>query len=99
VATVEFRAVPHTPRRPQQTQPSAAVQHTKAVARKHADVAKVGLTTTSDGKWAVKVWLRDGAHPPLQDVESAAGSDVPVVYDSEPEHPPVARPAFPILGE
>jgi len=87
------------PRRPHQAEPSAAAQNAKAVARKHADVAKVGLTTTSDGKWAVKVWLRNGAHPPLSDVESAAGNDVPVVYDSAPERPTVARPAFPVLGE
>jgi hypothetical protein len=79
--------------------PPAAMRHAKAVARKHADVTRVGLTTTPDGRWAVKVWLRIGAHPPLQDVESELGTDVPVVYDSEPERRPVARPAYPILGE
>jgi hypothetical protein len=99
VATVESGAVPPSSRRPHQAEPSAAAQQAKAVARKRSDVARVGFTTTSDGRWALKVWLRNGAHPPLHDVESAAGAEVPVVYDSEPDRPTVARPAFPVLGE
>ena len=81
------------------TEPSPAVQRAKAEARKSADVAKVGLTTTADGNWAVKVWLRKGAEPPVPAVESAAGDGVPVIYASEPDSPPLARPAFPMLGE
>jgi hypothetical protein len=100
LACVESRDVPaQHPRRPAQTTPPSSVERAKAVARKHAEVARVGLTTTADGRWAVKVWLRTGAHPPLRDVESAAGNDVSIVYDSAPETPPVARPAFPALGE
>jgi hypothetical protein len=100
VATVECGVVRNTgPHRPVRGSPPPAVEQAKAVARKRAEVAKVGVTTTSDGRWAVKVWLRNGARPPLDDVETAAGSDVPVVYQSEPDRLPIARPAYPALGE
>ncbi|MGI8550900.1 MAG: hypothetical protein ACR2PL_08960 [Dehalococcoidia bacterium] len=70
----------------------------KAVVRKHVGVAKVGLTTTDDGRWAVKVWLRKGAQPLTSD-ESELYQGHPIVYEPEPESIPVARPAYPGRGE
>lgn len=91
------------------------LRHIKSAVRRHPSVARVGLTTTEDGRWALKVWLRRGARPPL--AAGAAGAEqepgaggveaeieamtggYPVVYDEEPASPPVARPAYPGRGE
>ena len=62
------------------------------------DVTRVGLTTTSDGRWALMVRVKPGTEIPLRKVEEAC-SGYPVIYQDEPAEPPVARPAYPAEGE
>lgn len=57
-------------------------------------VVQSGLTTTADGRWAVFVTVPAGATVPIPNVESQAGG-YPVVYEAEPDDPPVAGPARP----
>lgn len=64
----------------------------------HPSVTRVGLTTTESGEWALAVRVPRGANLPLPDLEQRC-RDFPVVYDYEPEEPPVARPAYPGRGE
>jgi hypothetical protein len=69
-----------------------------AQALSHPDVSSAGLTTTPDGRWALLVRVRPGARTPIAEVEQAAGGH-PVIYQPEPDDLPVARPAYPLLGE
>jgi hypothetical protein len=86
------------PSKPSTPSPPPRLQRVKAEAVKHPAVARAGFTTTEDGKWALKLWLKRGEQAPLKDLEAQCAG-VPVVYDEEPEFPPVARPAYPRLGE
>jgi len=65
---------------------------------RHPGVAATGLTTTNDGEWALYVRTRRGVEHPMADVEAAAAG-FPVIYETEQDHRPVARPAYPDLGE
>ena len=64
----------------------------------HPEVTRVGLTTTSDGRWALMVRIKPSTQTPISEVEDASGG-FPVVYQDEPDEPPVARPAYPGSGE
>ena len=64
----------------------------------HPDVTRVGLTTTKDGHWALMVRVRPSTQIPIHEVEKEC-SGYPVIYQDEPEEPPVARPAYPASGE
>ena len=64
----------------------------------HPDVTRVGLTTTTDGRWALMVRVRPDTHIPIQKVEETC-SGYPVIYQDEPDEPPIARPAYPDKGE
>jgi hypothetical protein len=86
------------PSKPSTPNPPASLKRAKAEALKQPEVARAGFTTTDDGRWALRVWLRHGARAPLAAIESRCAGE-PVVYDEEPESPPVARPAYPSLGE
>ena len=57
-------------------------------------VVQSGVTTTSDGKWALYVTVPADANVPIATVENQA-SGFPVVYEAEPKEPPRAGPAFP----
>jgi len=73
----------------------------KALSRKlsrHPDIAQAGLTTTSDGRWALMLWLRKSSNLTPDDIEQLA-EGFPVVLEAEPDFPPIARPAFPARGE
>ena len=59
---------------------------------------QTGLTTTKDGRWALHVVVAKGTEVPLRGVERSANG-LPVVYQSALEGMPIARPAFPALGE
>jgi hypothetical protein len=61
-------------------------------------VSRVGLTTTSEGDWALIVRIPRGSQWPLAEVEAASGG-FPIIYQYEPERLPVARPAYPHRGE
>jgi hypothetical protein len=87
----------HIPGRPVSPEPpSKLVEITKTVS--DAAVTRVGLTTTTDGRWALMVRVKPGTPIPVKAVEEAS-SDYPVIYQEEPEEPPVARPAYPARGE
>ena len=64
----------------------------------HPNLSNVGLTTTRDGRWALLARVKRGGSAPIAEVEAAAGGH-PVVYEPEPDELPVARPAYPLLGE
>jgi hypothetical protein len=64
----------------------------------HPHVMQTGLTTTPDGRWALMVRVRPGIAVPIDDVERASEGH-PVVYRETPGTYPVARPAYPSLGE
>ena len=64
----------------------------------HPDVSRVGLTTTTDGRWALMVRVKPETQVPIREVEDAC-SGYPVVYQDEPDELPVARPAYPKSGE
>ena len=88
---------PHIPGQPKEaTPPAGLIEAQKAVSGTRA--TRVGLTTTHDGDWALMVRIPRGSEWPLPDVEAASGG-FPVIYQYEPEQPPVARPAYPDRGE
>ena len=60
-------------------------------------VVRSGVTTTTDGRWALYVTVPRDATVPVDSVESQAGG-FPVVYEAEPQEPPRAGPAFPGRG-
>lgn len=60
-------------------------------------VRQSGVTTTSDGQWALYVTVLGDAAVPIPSVESQAGG-FPVVYEAEPDEPPRAGPAYPTAG-
>src|SRR4051794_4972692 len=57
-------------------------------------VKQSGVTTTSDGQWALYLTVPGDASVPISHLESQAGG-FPVVYEAAPEEPPRAGPAFP----
>jgi hypothetical protein len=57
-------------------------------------VVRSGVTTTTDGQWALYVTVPNDATVPIPSVETQAGG-FPVVYEAEPKEPPHAGPAFP----
>ncbi len=85
------------PRRPLSPEPPDDLA---AAARSvhHPDITRCGLTTTEDGRWALIVRVRRGTVTPVPEVEALTGNH-PVVYEDEPDEPPVARPAYPNKGE
>lgn len=65
----------------------------------HPDVTRVGLTTTPEGDWALMVRSKPGTPIPIKEVDALVGGRYPVVYQDDPGRLPVARPAYPGLGE
>lgn len=52
----------------------------------HPLVRRTGLTTTSEGEWALYVTVPEGTSVPLSDLETQAAG-FPVVYGTEPDEP------------
>lgn len=63
-------------------------------ALRHPLVQECGLTTTTDGRWAVFVTVPKDATVPIPAVESQAAG-FPVVYEAAPTEPAKAGPAYP----
>lgn len=63
----------------------------------HPAILQRGLTATPKGEWALYVVVRHDVSTPLPDVEAMV-APFPVVYDTA-EELPIARPAWPELGE
>jgi|SRR5437588_11767676 len=57
-------------------------------------VVQCGVTTTADGRWALYVTVPADAAVPIPNVERQADG-YPVVYEAEPDEPPIAGPAYP----
>jgi hypothetical protein len=87
----------HIPGRPKTPGPPPAL-YAAQEAVSHAGPSRVGVTTTRDGDWALMVRVPQGTATPIAEVEAASGG-FPVIYQYEPEEPPVARPAYPRRGE
>lgn len=86
--------IPGTPSSP--NPPDELIRLADSVA--HPSVTRVGLTTTEQGDWALMVRVPPGTSLPLQDLEAEC-HPFPVIYQHEPDEPPVARPAYPGRGE
>lgn len=84
------------PKRPTTPAPARLIQLADSL--QHPAVLRTGLTTTQEGKWALLVVVKQGTAHPIEAIErSAAG--YPVVYEEDAGHLPLARPAYPSLGE
>lgn len=83
----------HIPAPPRSPEPPRGL---RKLAREltHPDVMNVGLTTTNEGEWAVRIRVRPGASIPLSGIGSRCRG-FPVIYEVGSTTPPVARPAFP----
>jgi hypothetical protein len=84
--------------RPLTSTPPRALRKAKSTALTNPFVTKAGLTTTEDGRWALKLWLRRDARAPLRDVEEQC-KGYQVLYAEEPDLLPVAWPAYPRRGD
>ena len=58
-------------------------------------VSQCGITTTTDGRWALYVTVPADATVPIASVEHGAGG-FPVVYEAELREPVRAGPAYPL---
>ena len=58
-------------------------------------VTQCGITTTTDGRWALYVTVPADATVPIASVEHGAGG-FPVVYEAELREPVRAGPAYPL---
>jgi predicted amidohydrolase YtcJ len=87
----------HVPGLPKEPTPPADLQEA-AQTIAHDSVAQVGLTTTREGDWALLVRVKPDAAYPIPEIESQV-SGHPVIYQQVPATLPIARPAFPRLGE
>ena len=91
--TVKF----HIPSEPKQATPPAALE--RAVAHPPPEnVVQLGLTTTREGEWALLARVAPQVRTPIPAVELLAHGH-PVVYQATNNVLPIARPAFPGLGE
>lgn len=64
----------------------------------HPDATRIGLTTTPDGDWALLVRLKPGTPVPIEEIEAICNR-YPIIYQQDSGGWPVARPAYPALGE
>lgn len=86
----------HIPGRPKSSEPERLVELVQNLY--HPKVARFGVTSTHEGDWALLVVLKNGAEAPIAEIENAALT-FPVIYLDDHGRLPVARPAFPSLGE
>lgn len=57
-------------------------------------VIQSGITTTPDGRWALYLTVPANTKVPIASIERGARG-FPVVYEPEPQTPPIAGPAYP----
>lgn len=87
----------HRPGLPRQATPPVELEQAVAAPAPEG-VVQLGLTTTTDGEWALLARIATSARAPLADVERLARGH-PVVYQNASDVLPVARPAYPGIGE
>ena len=88
---------PHIPGPPESPEPPSRLVE-MADSFSHPAVTRVGLTTTAEGHWVLMVRVQPGISIPIKETEAVC-SDYPIIYQEEPKEFPVARPAYPALGE
>ena len=86
----------HTPGPPTTPEPIELVDLAGSI--NHPDVVRTGLTTTSNGDWALLIAVKNGTNTPIKEVEEKS-SDYPVIYQEDYGSMSIARPAYPALGK
>jgi hypothetical protein len=86
----------HQPAPPREAEPPAALKELSE-RLSNSKVARAGLTTTSEGDWALLVYVYDPNDAPIAEIEAEARG-APVIYLTAGKTPS-ARPAFPRRGE
>ena len=86
------------PLTPTSLEPPTRLKKLKTLALKDSAISRTGLTTTAEGHWALKLWLRQGVSLSKEALEKLA-EGYPVVTEDEPPYPAVARPDFPAHDE
>jgi hypothetical protein len=84
----------HHPGPPQEPEPPEALIALSDNLQ-HPLVMSSGITTTTDGRWALYVTVPADAVVPIAGVEKKAGR-FPVVYEAAPAELPIAKPAYPL---
>jgi hypothetical protein len=86
----------HIPGLPKTPEPSDLSDIAASI--EHPDVNKAGITTTKNGDWALLLFTKKGTNVPIRDIEEKVQS-YPIIYQEDSDELPVARPAYPGLGE
>lgn len=86
----------HIPGRPKSPEPARLVNI--AASLRHPKVIRTGITTTKAGEWALLLVVKPHTQVPIKEVEKKCAA-FPVIYQEDSGHIPVARPAYPALGE
>jgi hypothetical protein len=86
----------HIPGRP--TTPQPPQLNAIADSLRHPAIVKSGITTTHEGQWALLVVVKSGTPLPIEEVEAKCAG-FPVIYKEDQGRIPIARPAYPGLGE
>ena len=86
----------HIPGRPRTPKPSSLPNIAASI--QHPDIVRTGITTTKEGDWAILVVVKNGTHIPIKEIE-AESQQFPVIYQEDTGSLPIARPAYPLLGE
>lgn len=86
----------HIPGRPKSPEPPGLARI--AASLHHPGVIRSGVTTTKKGDWALLVVVQKNTTIPIQEIEKKR-QNFPVIYQEDSGRLPVARPAYPALGE
>ena len=88
----------HIPGRPKTEQPPNLGDIAASVHLHHPAVIRSGVTTTKEGDWAILAVVEKNTPVPIHEVETEC-LGFPVIYQEDSGRMPVARPAYPGLGE
>lgn len=93
----DYMSLPfHIPGRPKSTEPVKLVSIASSL--RHPAVIRSGVTTTEAGDWALLVVVKRGTPVPIKEIEHQY-PDFPIIYQEDSGRIPIARPAYPALGE
>ena len=86
----------HIPGRPRTPKPSILSEIIASL--QHPDVLRTGITTNKEGDWAILVVVKKDSPIPIKEIE-VKSMQFPVIYQEDSGSMPIARPAYPLLGE
>ncbi|MEM9830921.1 MAG: hypothetical protein AAF944_09790 [Bacteroidota bacterium] len=86
----------HIPGRPTKPKPDDLQDVSSSI--RHPDIIRTGITATREGEWAILTVVKDNVSIPLIEV-GMEYERFPVIYQKEFDKLPIARPAYPSLGE